>query len=100
MNRPAPESKRRWTWKRRLGVAAAAALLVASCLAAAVSAAGPFFWYSCSLDNLEPHGQTSASFVYAADGTRFGTLGASLDRIPVSYAQISPEMRAAIVAVE
>src|SRR3954471_13152362 len=100
MNRPAPGPKRRWTWKRRLGVATAAALLVASCLAAVVTAAGPFFLYSCSLDNLEPHGQTSASFVYAADGTRIGTLGASLDRVPVSSSQISPQMRRAIVAVE
>src|SRR4051812_29136999 len=100
MNRPALEPTRRWTWKLRLAVAAAAALLVASCLAAVVSAAGPFFWYPCSLDNLQPRGQAAASYVYGADGPRIGTLGASLDRVPVSFAQISPKLRGAIVAVE
>ena len=87
-------------WKRRLSIAGAFVVLVVAGLAVTVAAAGPFFWYPCSLDNLEPRGQAAASYVYGADGTRIGTLGASLDRVPVSYTQISPTMRAAIVAVE
>ncbi len=91
---------RRRRWRHRLAVALALLVLVASALAATVSAEGPFFWYPCSLNGLEPHGQGQVSYLYAADGTRIGLLPASRQRIPVGFGGISRMMRAAIVAAE
>jgi penicillin-binding protein 1A len=62
--------------------------------------AGPFFWYSCSLDGLEAHGPAQASVLLARDGTRLGMLGATGARLPVSLREISPVMRKAIVDTE
>ena len=62
--------------------------------------AGPFFWYSCSLDGLEAHGPSQASIILASDGTHLGLLGASGNRQPVSLERISPVMRKAIIATE
>jgi len=62
--------------------------------------AGPFFWYSCSLNGLEAHGPSQASVILASDGTRLGLLGANGMRQPVPLNQISPVMRKAIVAIE
>lgn len=75
-------------------------MLVASALAATVSAEGPFFWYPCSLNGLEPHGQGQVSYLYGADGSRIGVLPASQQRIPVQLGGISRTMQAAIVAAE
>ncbi|HZE06704.1 MAG TPA: transglycosylase domain-containing protein, partial [Solirubrobacteraceae bacterium] len=92
--------QQRRRWRRRLAVSALVLLVLAGGAAAAVAIAGPFFWYPCSLDGLQAHGQGRASILYAADGSRLGVLGAGRDRLPVSYRQISPLMRAAIVAAE
>jgi penicillin-binding protein 1A len=88
------------SWKRRLRIAAAVVIAFVAAYAVGTAVAGPFFWYPCSLNGLEAHGAAHASILYARDGTRLGELGASRDRIPVSFAQISPKMRQAIVAIE
>ena len=87
-------------WKRRLKVAAALVVTVVMAYVVGTAIAGPFFWYPCSLNDLEARGEGHASILYASDGTRLGVLGASRDRIPVAFAQISPVMRQAIVAIE
>jgi len=88
------------SWKRRLRIAAAVVIVFVCAYVVGTAVAGPFFWYPCSLNGLEAHGAAHASVLYARDGTRLGELGASRDRIPVSYGRISPEMRKAIVAIE
>src|SRR5579875_3927898 len=88
------------SWKRGLKLAVAVVVVVVGAYVVGTAVAGPFFWYPCSLNGLEATGPGHASVLYARDGTRLGLLGASLDRIPVSYGRISPEMRKAIGAIE
>ena len=57
-----------WGWRRRVAIAAGFLVLVAGILAATVAAKGPFFWYSCSIDGLQPQGQSQVSYVFGADG--------------------------------
>jgi penicillin-binding protein 1A len=86
--------------KRGLQIAAACVVVLVGAFAVGSAVAGPFFWYSCSLDGLEAHGPAHASVLLASDGSRLGLLGASGDRVPVTLDRISPVMRKAIVAVE
>ena len=86
--------------KRGLQIAAASIVVLVGAFAVGSAVAGPFFWYSCSLDGLEAHGPSQASIIVASDGTRIGLLGANGVRQPVSLERISPVMRKAIVAVE
>ena len=86
--------------KRGLQIAAACIVVLVGAFAIGTAVAGPFFWYSCSLDGLEAHGPAHASVLLANDGSRLGLLGASGDRVPVTLDQISPVMRKAIVAIE
>jgi penicillin-binding protein 1A len=89
-----------WGWRRRLAIAAAFVVVVASILAATVVAKGPFFWYSCSLHGLQPQGQSEVSYLFGAGGERIGVIPASRKRIPVGPGGISPLMRKAIIAAE
>jgi penicillin-binding protein 1A len=89
-----------WGWRRRVAIAAGFVVLVASILAATVAAKGPFFWYSCSLNGLQPQGQSQVSYLFGSDGTRIGVIPASRKRIPVGFGGISPLMKKAIVAAE
>ena len=86
--------------KRGLQIAAAAAVVLIGAFSVGSAVAGPFFWYSCSLDGLEAHGPSQASVLLSSDGTRLGLLGRSGVRQPVSLQRINPVMRKAIVAVE
>jgi penicillin-binding protein 1A len=86
--------------KRWLQIGAACVVVLVGAFAVGSAVAGPFFWYSCSLDGLEAHGPAHASVLLASDGSRLGLLGASGDRVPVTLNRISPVMRKAIVAVE
>ena len=87
-----------WRWLR---IVAAVIVVFVAAYVVGTAIAGPFFWYPCSLNGLEANGGPAhASVLYARDGTRLGLLGAGLDRMPVSYGQISPQMRQAIVAIE
>src|SRR5690242_18731674 len=87
-------------WKRGLQIVAACAVVLVGAFAVGSAVAGPFFWYSCSLDGLEAHGPAHASVLLARDGTRLGMLGATGARLPVSLQKISPLMREAIVDTE
>jgi penicillin-binding protein 1A len=86
--------------KRGLQIAAACIVVFVGAYAVGTAVAGPFFWYSCSLDGLQVHGPTHASVLLANDGTRLGMLGASGSRLPVSLQKIDPVLRKAIVDTE
>ena len=86
--------------KRGLQIAAACIVVLVGAFAVGSAVAGPFFWYSCSLDGLQAHGPSQASIIVASDGTRIGLLGSVGVRQPVALQRISPVMRKAIVAVE
>ena len=96
----AKRARRGSSWKHRLRIAAAVVVVALGAYAVGTAVAGPFFWYPCSLNGLQPHGEGRTSILYASDGTRLGVLGASQNRVPVSYRQISPLLRQAIVAIE
>ena len=86
--------------KRGLQIAAAVAVVLVGAFAVGAAVAGPFFWYSCSLDGLQAHGPARASVLLARDGTRLGMLDASGARLPVSLRKVSPVMRRAIIDTE
>ena len=86
--------------KRGLQIAAACVIVLIGAFAVGSAVAGPFFWYSCSLDGLEAHGAARASIILASDGTHLGLLNASGNRQPVSIRRISPVLRKAIVDTE
>jgi len=87
-------------WQRWLQIAAACVVVLVGAFAVGAAVAGPFFWYPCSLNGLEAHGPAHASVLLARDGTRLGMLGASGNRVPVSFPRISPIMRQAIIDTE
>ncbi len=86
--------------KRGLQIAAACIVVLIGAFAVGSAVAGPFFWYSCSLNGLDAHGPARASIILASDGTHLGLLGATGNRQPVSMRRISPVMRKAIVDTE
>src|SRR5436309_5378122 len=86
--------------KLGLQIAAACVVVLIGGFAVGAAVAGPFFWYSCSLDGLDAHGAAHASILVSSDGTRLGLLGASGVRQPVSLQRVSPVMRKAIVDTE
>ena len=69
--------------KLGLQIAAACVVVLIGGFAVGAAVAGPFFWYSCSLDGLEAHGAARASILVSRDGTRLGLLGASGERCRV-----------------
>jgi penicillin-binding protein 1A len=89
-----------WRIKRGLQIVAACIVVFVGAYAVGTAVAGPFFWYSCSLDGLDVHGPARASVLLASDGTRLGMLGASGARVPVSLQKIDPVLRKAIVDTE
>src|SRR4029077_11150343 len=93
-------AKRELHVKPALQIAAACIVVLVGAFAVGSAVAGPFFWYSCSLDGLEAHGAARASILVSSDGTRLGLLGATGVRQPVALQRISPVMRKAIVATE
>src|SRR5690242_2868379 len=87
-------------WKRGLQIAAACVVVLIGAFAVGSAVAGPFFWYSCSLDGLEVHGPAQASVLLDRDGTRLGMLGATGARLPVPLQRVDPVMRKAIIDTE
>src|SRR3954466_14558442 len=79
-----------WHWMRGLQIAAACVVVLIGALAVGAAVAGPFFWYSCSLNGLEAHGAARASILVSRDGTRLGLLGASGIRQPVALRRGRP----------
>jgi len=86
--------------KKGLQIAAACIVVLIGAFAVGSAVAGPFFWYSCSLDGLDAHGPAKASIILASNGAHLGLLGATGNRQPVSLQRISPVMRKAIVDTE
>src|SRR5579864_8941422 len=87
-------------WVRGLQITAACIVVLIGAYAVGTAVAGPFFWYSCSLNGLEAHGPSQASVILARDGTRLGMLGSSGARSPVGLQKISPVLRKAIIDTE
>jgi penicillin-binding protein 1A len=58
------------------------------------------FRSSCDLDSLEPVAIGQNSFLYAADGSRLGSIPAERNREPVPLREVSPWLRKATIAVE
>src|SRR6476660_6078185 len=83
-----------------LQIAAACVVVLIGAFAVGSAVAGPFFWYSCSLDGLEAQGPSQASILVSSDGTRLGLLGTSGARQPVALRRIRPVMRKAIIDTE
>ncbi len=69
-------------------------------LAAAGIGGTAAFSASCDLASLRPVSIGQNSFVYAADGSLLGAIPAVRNRTPVSFAQISPWLPKATVAIE
>jgi len=86
--------------KLGLQIAAACVVVLIGAFAVGSAVAGPFFWYSCSLDGLEAQGASQASILVSSDGTRLGLLGTSGARQPIALRRIRPEMRKAIIDTE
>src|SRR6478609_8534781 len=86
--------------KLGLQIAAACIVVLIGAFAVGTAVAGPFFWYSCSLDGLDVHGPSRASIILASDGTHLGLLGATGNRQPVALRRVNPVMRKAIVDTE
>lgn len=94
------DAGKRLRLKRGLQIAAAGIVVFIGAFAVGSAVAGPFFWYPCSLNGLEPHGPSQASVLLSRDGTRLGMLGATGNRQPISLQRVSPAMRKAIVDTE
>ncbi len=86
--------------KLGLQIAAACVVVLIGAFAVGSAVAGPFFWYSCSLDGLEAQGASQASILVSSDGTRLGLLGTSGARQPIALRRIRPVMRKAIIDTE
>ncbi|HKT44779.1 MAG TPA: transglycosylase domain-containing protein [Gaiellaceae bacterium] len=61
---------------------------------------GTYFFVSCDLSQLRPHGVGRASYLYSSDGVRFATLGAAVVKQPVPLSKIDPTLAKATVDVE
>jgi len=61
---------------------------------------GTYFFVSCNLNRLQPHGPGRSSYLYSADGVRFATLGAPVVHTAVPLAQIDSKLQQATIAVE
>ena len=88
----------RWR-KRLLSVAVLAAAFVGA-VALEVHESGAYFFVGCDLGRLQQHGFGRSSYLYAADGTRFATLGVAGAHKAVPLSRIDPKLAKATVAVE
>src|SRR5262249_53526516 len=59
---------------RGLQIAAACIVLLVGAFAVGSAVAGPFFWYSCSLNGVEAQGPAHASILLDRNGTHLGLL--------------------------
>ncbi len=87
--------------RRRAGVGAVVIVAAtATVILAATVGTGAALSAGCSLSTLRPVHIGENSFVYAADGTRLGSIPADRNREPVRLARISRWLPTATVAVE
>jgi penicillin-binding protein 1A len=93
--------RKRASRRRRVGlIAVFAAILVALFLATLGIGGAVAYKAGCSLNSLHPIPLGSNTFVYAADGSRLGSIPAERNRQPVRWSQISPWLTKATVAIE
>jgi len=79
------------------------AVLVTAGLAAGIAGAGYVYSIASdapSISDLKPLAKGESSVVYAADGTKLGTIESDIQRTPVASTAIPQAMRDATVAVE
>jgi penicillin-binding protein 1A len=79
---------------------AAFALILAVAVAALAFGGAAAFQASCDLAALRPATLGHNSFVYAADGSRLGSIPSERNRQPVPLDAVSPWLRRATVAIE
>ena len=94
--------KKRARRRRRVGIlAAAAGLLIATALVTVGIGGAIAYREGCTLSSLEPFSIGQNTFVYAADGSRLGSIPAEgRNRQKVTWREISPWIPKATVAIE
>ena len=94
--------KKRARRRRRIGILAAFAGVVVALALLTVGIGGAIAYREgCSLSSLEPFSIGQNTFVYAADGSRLGSIPAEgRNRQKVTWRQISPWVPKATVAIE
>jgi penicillin-binding protein 1A len=86
--------------RRRLLLAVALPLVLLLVLAGGAIATGAAFGSSCDLSSLQPVALGSNSFVYAADGSRLGSIPAERNSQPIPLSEMSPYVAGATIAIE
>jgi penicillin-binding protein 1A len=86
--------------RRRLLLAVGVPLVLLLVLAGGAIATGAAFGSSCDLSSLKPVAFRSNSFVYAADGSRLGSIPAERNSQPIPLSQMGPYVADAIIAIE
>jgi penicillin-binding protein 1A len=96
------QRRKRSLRRRRIGILAAAAGVVIAAALLAVGIGGAIAYREgCSLASLEPFSIGQNTFVYAAEGSRLGSIPAEgRNRQKVTWRQISPWVPKATVAIE
>jgi penicillin-binding protein 1A len=92
--------KRRHGVRNAVGIVLVVVFLIPIVLVLTGLGATAAFRTSCNLASLQPVTIGQNSFVYAADGSRLGSIPAEHNRQPVALKQISPFMAKATIAVE
>ncbi|MGH3000166.1 MAG: transglycosylase domain-containing protein, partial [Gaiellaceae bacterium] len=87
-------------WQKWLISTIVLAAAVVGTIAVEIHRNGAYFFVSCNLDTLQPHGVGRASYIYSADGVRFATVGAAVIKQPVALNKIDPKLAKATIDVE
>ncbi|MDE3190397.1 MAG: transglycosylase domain-containing protein [Acidobacteriota bacterium] len=87
-------------WRKRVVSVVVLVCALAGGVALEIHRDGAYFFVSCNIDRLTPHGPGHSSYLYSADGVRFATLGAPVVHTAVPLDRIDPKLQQATVAVE
>jgi penicillin-binding protein 1A len=95
------QRRKRVSRRRRVGIVVGAAGVTIAGLLLTVGFGGAVAYRTgCSLSALQPASLGQNTFIYAADGSRLGSIPSETNRQPVPWSRISPWMVKATVAVE
>jgi penicillin-binding protein 1A len=95
------QRRRRVSRRRRVGIVVGAAGVTIAGLLLTVGFGGAVAYQTgCSLSSLQPASLGQNTFIYAADGSRLGSIPSETNRQPVPWSRISPWIVKATVAVE
>jgi penicillin-binding protein 1A len=86
--------------RRRLLLVVGVPLVLLLALGGGAIATGAAFGSSCDLSSLQPVTLGSNSFVYAADGSRLGSIPAERNSQPIPLSEMSPYVAGATIAIE